>query len=229
MAKQGGGIARITSFFGVAEYEGAHEHQGNSEAEGAATSAQPEESSARLNALPTPLDGGHKRRDARQESSAAADRGYDNSADNHWEDDTVQDNAEVEYTQDQYGYEDGELAEEYPEDYGADDYPSEEEEDELRRITTIHPRSYNDAKIIGEAFREDIPVIMNVDDMPDADAKRLVDFASGLVFALNGRIERVTAKVFLLTPSDLEVLGITSSDDMPQAFDDEGLVPFDQG
>ena len=65
--------------------------------------------------------------------------------------------------------------------------------------------------------------------MPDADAKRLVDFASGLVFALNGRIERVTAKVFLLTPSDLEVLGITSSDDMPQAFDDEGLVPFDQG
>ena len=48
-------------------------------------------------------------------------------------------------------------------------------------------------------------------------------------FALNGRIERVTAKVFLLTPSDLEVLGITSSDDMPQAFDDEGLVPFDQG
>ena len=215
MAKQGGGIARITSFFGVAEYEGAHEHQGNSEAEGAATSAQPEESSARLNALPTPLDGGHKRRYARQESSAAADRGYDNSADNHWEDDTVQDNAEVEYTQDQYGYEDGELA--------------EEEEDELRRITTIHPRSYNDAKIIGEAFREDIPVIMNVDDMPDADAKRLVDFASGLVFALNGRIERVTAKVFLLTPSDLEVLGITSSDDMPQAFDDEGLVPFDQG
>ena len=84
MAKQGGGIARITSFFGVAEYEGAHEHQGNSEAEGAATSAQPEESSARLNALPTPLDGGHKRRYARQESSAAADRGYDNSADNHW-------------------------------------------------------------------------------------------------------------------------------------------------
>lgn len=114
MAKQGGGIARITSFFGVAEYEGAHEHQGNSEAEGAATSAQPEESSARLNVLPTPLDGGHKRRYARQESSAAADRGYDNSADNHWEDDTVQDNAEVEYTQDQYGYEDGELAEEYP-------------------------------------------------------------------------------------------------------------------
>ena len=54
MAKQGGGIARITSFFGVAEYEDAHEHQGNSEAEGAATSAQPEESSARLNALPTP-------------------------------------------------------------------------------------------------------------------------------------------------------------------------------
>lgn len=228
MAKQGSGIARITSFFGVAEYERTHGHQENEEAEGIASSSQPKESPVRLNALPTPLEG-NKRRYTPQESSVAADQGYDNSVDNHWGDDTVQDNTEVEYTQDQYGYEDGELAEEYPEDYGADDYPSEEEEDEVRRITTIHPRSYNDAKIIGEAFREDIPVIMNVDDMPDADAKRLVDFASGLVFALNGRIERVTAKVFLLTPSDLEVLGITSSDNMSQTFDDEGLVPFDQG
>ncbi|WP_138413848.1 cell division protein SepF [Sinomonas gamaensis] len=77
----------------------------------------------------------------------------------------------------------------------------------LRQITTVHPRSYNDAKVIGESFREGIPVIMNVTDMGEADAKRLVDFSAGLVFGLHGSIERVTNKVFLLTPSSIEVLG----------------------
>lgn len=75
----------------------------------------------------------------------------------------------------------------------------------MRTITTVHPRSYNDAKSIGEAFRDGTPVIMNVSDMGEAEAKRLVDFAAGLVFALHGSIERVTAKVFLLTPSFVEV------------------------
>ena len=82
---------------------------------------------------------------------------------------------------------------------------SREDENELRTITTVHPRSYNDAKSIGEAFRDGTPVIMNVSDMGEAEAKRLVDFAAGLVFALHGSIERVTAKVFLLTPSFVEV------------------------
>ena len=75
----------------------------------------------------------------------------------------------------------------------------------LSRITTIHPRTYNEAKNIGENFRDGIPVIMNLTDMSDADAKRLVDFAAGLVFGLHGAIERVTAKVFLLSPSSVEV------------------------
>jgi len=75
----------------------------------------------------------------------------------------------------------------------------------ISRITTIHPRTYNEAKIIGENFREGTPVIMNLTDMDDADAKRLVDFAAGLVFGLHGAIERVTAKVFLLSPSTVEV------------------------
>ena len=82
-----------------------------------------------------------------------------------------------------------------------------DEESELRQITTVHPRSYNDAKIIGENFRDGIPVIMNVTDMGETDAKRLVDFSAGLVFALHGSIERVTNKVFLLSPSTVEVLG----------------------
>lgn len=76
---------------------------------------------------------------------------------------------------------------------------------ELRRISTVHPRSYNDARTIGEAFRSGIPVIINLTDMDDADAKRLVDFSAGLVFGLHGAIERVTSKVFLLSPATVEV------------------------
>ena len=78
---------------------------------------------------------------------------------------------------------------------------------ELNRITTIHPRTYNEAKNIGEAFRGGVPVIMNLTDMDDADAKRLVDFAAGLAFGLHGAIERVTSKVFLLSPEHVEVDG----------------------
>ncbi len=77
--------------------------------------------------------------------------------------------------------------------------------DEGYRITTLHPHSYNDARTIGEHFREGTPVIMNLSEMDDSDAKRLVDFAAGLIFGLRGRIERVTNKVFLLSPEHVEV------------------------
>jgi cell division inhibitor SepF len=73
------------------------------------------------------------------------------------------------------------------------------------RITTVHPRTYNEARTIGERYREGCPVIMNLSDLDDADAKRLVDFAAGLIFGLRGSIERVTAKVFLLSPQDVDV------------------------
>jgi len=76
---------------------------------------------------------------------------------------------------------------------------------ELSRITTLHPRTYNEARTIGENFREGVPVIMNLSDMDDSDAKRLVDFAAGLVFAVRGTIERVTNKVFLLSPPNVVV------------------------
>lgn len=75
----------------------------------------------------------------------------------------------------------------------------------LSRITTLHPRTYNEARVIGENFRDGIPVIMNLGEMSDAEAKRLVDFAAGLVFGTRGTIERVTNKVFLLSPQDVEV------------------------
>ncbi|MCU1595119.1 MAG: cell division protein SepF [Frankiales bacterium] len=77
--------------------------------------------------------------------------------------------------------------------------------DDAYRITTLHPHSYNDAKAIGEHFRSGTPVIMNLTEMDDSDAKRLVDFAAGLTFGLHGRIERVTNKVFLLSPEHFTV------------------------
>ena len=73
------------------------------------------------------------------------------------------------------------------------------------RITTLHPRTYNDARAIGEAFRDGTPVIMNLTEMDDTDAKRIVDFAAGLVFSRRGTIERVTQKVFLLSPVNVVV------------------------
>ncbi len=76
---------------------------------------------------------------------------------------------------------------------------------ELSRITTLHPTTYNDARAVGEAFRSGVPVIMNLSEMDDSDAKRLVDFAAGLIFAVHGSIDRVTAKVFLLCPPNVVV------------------------
>ena len=87
--------------------------------------------------------------------------------------------------------------EEYPA-YAEVEYPS-------YRITTLHPRTYNEARTIGEHFRNGTPVIMNLSEMEDADAKRLVDFAAGLTFGLHGRLERVTNKVFLLSPHNVTV------------------------
>jgi cell division inhibitor SepF len=98
----------------------------------------------------------------------------------------------------------------YEESHGADGYSSPtpsyaDEAPHPYQITTLHPRTYNEARTIGEHFRKNTPVIMNLSEMEDADAKRLVDFAAGLTFGLHGRIERVTAKVFLLSPHNVTV------------------------
>lgn len=79
------------------------------------------------------------------------------------------------------------------------------EELPLSKITTLHLHSYNEALKIGEPYRAGTPVIMNLTEMEDADAKRLVDFAVGLAFALRGDIDKITSKVFLLSPPDLNV------------------------
>ena len=75
----------------------------------------------------------------------------------------------------------------------------------LDRIITLHPRFYNEARTIGEHFRMGNPVIINLTDMDESEHKRLVDFASGLAFGLHGTIERVTKKVFLISPANVNV------------------------
>ena len=76
---------------------------------------------------------------------------------------------------------------------------------EVSRITTLHPRTYNEARVIGEHFRDGTPVIMNLTEMDDSDARRLVDFAAGLIFGMRGSIDRITSKVFLLSPPNVTV------------------------
>ena len=83
--------------------------------------------------------------------------------------------------------------------------PAEPRRVALSRITTVHPRSYNEARTIGERYRDGIPVIMNLTELDDAAAKRLVDFAAGLAFALRGSIDKVTSRVFLLSPAGVDV------------------------
>ena len=78
---------------------------------------------------------------------------------------------------------------------------------EMNEILTVHPRQYRDAQVIAESFREGVPVIIKLSQMSDADARRLIDFASGLSQGLPGKIERVTSKVVLLSPAHVVVSG----------------------
>lgn len=89
---------------------------------------------------------------------------------------------------------------------------------EITRIETVHPRSYNDARRIGEDYREGVPVIMNLSELDDLDAKRIVDFAAGLVFGLRGSIERVTNKVFLLSPPNVDVGDVARAQIAQESF-----------
>lgn len=73
------------------------------------------------------------------------------------------------------------------------------------KVHVTNPTTFNDVEEVGERFRNGIPVIMNLDGAGETTAKRLLDFASGLIFGLEGRIERVGERVFLLTPLGVDV------------------------
>ncbi|MFJ8721806.1 cell division protein SepF [Streptomyces sp. NPDC093269] len=91
-------------------------------------------------------------------------------------------------------------------------------EEKGRRIGTITPDSFRDARAIGELFRDGVPVIMNLTNMEGADAKRVVDFAAGLIFGLRGSIDRVSNRVFLLTPANTEIVSGDAANRRPDGF-----------
>ncbi|MGC9668365.1 cell division protein SepF [Planosporangium sp. 12N6] len=73
-------------------------------------------------------------------------------------------------------------------------------------IATIHAHSFRDARIIGEYYRQDIPVVIDLSALDDSDARRIVDFAAGLIFGRRGDIHRLTRGVFLLAPAGVTIL-----------------------
>lgn len=83
---------------------------------------------------------------------------------------------------------------------------------DMNEILTVNPKAYKDAQVIAEHFRQGTPVIINLTQMEDAEARRLIDFASGLSQGLYGKIERVTNRVFLLSPHHVAVHTETERD-----------------
>ncbi|RBP98581.1 cell division protein SepF [Bifidobacterium aemilianum] len=75
----------------------------------------------------------------------------------------------------------------------------------VNRITTIHPKSYEDAQLVGRAIRDGVPVVLNLTGVSEAVAYRIVDFSAGVVFGVRGSIERVTPRVFLLSPAQVNI------------------------
>jgi cell division inhibitor SepF len=128
------------------------------------------------------------------------DRRYQEAYDEYEEYDQYEEQAEVMDPAPLHGDYSGYLTEE-----PLEPEPPRQVQVELARITTLHPRTYNEARTIGEHFREGTPVIINLTELVDSDARRIVDFAAGLVFGLRGSIDKVTRNVFLLSPVNVEV------------------------
>ncbi|MBW3092486.1 cell division protein SepF [Bifidobacterium sp. 82T10] len=75
----------------------------------------------------------------------------------------------------------------------------------VSRITTIHPKTYDDAQLVGRALRDGVPVVLNLTGVAEPIAYRIVDFSAGVVFGVRGSIERVTPRVFLLSPAQVNI------------------------
>jgi cell division inhibitor SepF len=102
-------------------------------------------------------------------------------------------------------------------DIFADESPSERRTATLRsvappangrgdvRVHLVIPKSFNDAQDVADKFKDSIPVILNLQQSDTDLSKRLIDFASGLTYALDGGMQRIADKVFLLTPRNVEV------------------------
>ena len=92
---------------------------------------------------------------------------------------------------------------------------------QLNRITTIHPKTYEEAQLVGRAIRDGVPVVLNLTGVEESVAYRIVDFSAGVVFGVRGSIERVTPRVFLLSPAQVNIkVEDTSADSNADIFGD---------
>jgi cell division inhibitor SepF len=73
------------------------------------------------------------------------------------------------------------------------------------QITIVRLRNFRDAATVGEYYRREIPVIINLEEMDNADATRMIDFVSGLILGLRGELERISRRAFLIVPADVTI------------------------
>ena len=92
-------------------------------------------------------------------------------------------------------------------------------DDASQKVHLVLPRSFNDAQQIADRFKDSVPVILNLQNADNELSKRLIDFASGLTYALDGSMQRVADKVFLLTPRNVEL----SAEERARALDRGGF------
>ena len=81
-------------------------------------------------------------------------------------------------------------------------------------IAVVRPRNFRDAATVGDYYRQEIPVIINLEDMEKADATRIIDFISGLILGLGGDLEKISRRTFLIVPADAAI--ITTHDGLTQ-------------
>jgi cell division inhibitor SepF len=92
-------------------------------------------------------------------------------------------------------------------------------------IAIVRPRNFRDAATVGEYYRQEVPVIINLEDMEKVDATRIIDFVSGLILGLGGDLERISRRTFLIVPADATIIttheGLTEEGFFNQALRDE--------
>lgn len=104
-------------------------------------------------------------------------------------------------------------------DFGEDPYDDEAPGGQLAagsgvHIAIVRPRNFRDAATVGDYYRQEIPVIINLEDMEKADATRIIDFISGLILGLGGDLEKISRRTFLIVPADAAI--ITTHDGLTQ-------------
>ncbi|HTU74030.1 MAG TPA: cell division protein SepF [Trebonia sp.] len=95
-------------------------------------------------------------------------------------------------------------------------------------IAIVRPRNFQDAATVGEYYRQEIPVIINLEDVDNALAARIIDFASGLILGLRGDMERLSRRIFLILPAGAAIL--TAHDGLTEeGFFNQALRPVNPG